>query len=268
MEKKQMIVSGHRIGYFQAGRGEKNVLLLHGYLESSEIWEEFSGALSGEVRLIVPDLPGHGDSEVPGGKPSIDRMAEMVFELMDKLGIERFTVAGHSMGGYVALAMAGQQASRLEGFCLFHSTPFADTGEKKENRERGIELIRQGKKNLLVGQHVPSTFALHHEQTMQKTIEAIRERALKTPDKGVIYVLEAMKNRPDRTRTLKELKIPVLLVHGMHDRFISLESLKRIHALVPRSVAVILENSGHMGFLEEPQEAAEHLLRFFRQIKV
>lgn len=268
MEKKQMIVRGHRTTYFQAGRGEKNVLLLHGYLESCEIWEEFSGALSGEARVIVPDLPGHGDSEVSGGKPSIDRMSEMVFELMDKLGIKRFTVAGHSMGGYVALAMAGQQASRLEGFCLFHSTPFADTGEKKQNRERGIELIRKGKKNQLVGQHVPSTFALHHEQTMQKTIEAIRERAIKTPDEGVIYALEAMKNRPDRTQTLKELKIPVLLAHGMHDRFIPLEVFKKIHALVPDSVAVYLENSGHMGFLEEPQVAAQHSLRFMRQIRV
>src|SRR5674536_23752 len=118
--------SGGRIHYSDSGNGTV-IVLLHGYLESSEVWNGFAEKLKSEFRIISVDLPGHGLSDVYGEVHSMEFMATAVKNLVDSLDLKKVFLLGHSMGGYVALAFLELFPEYLLGYCLFHSQPFADT---------------------------------------------------------------------------------------------------------------------------------------------
>ena len=130
-------------------QGERCVVLLHGYLESMFVWDDFVPLLYKRVRVVTLDLPGHGISEVRGECHSMEYLADVVRDALQALGIARCTLVGHSMGGYVALAFCERHPEMLDGLVLFSSTPNADTEEKRENRRREIALVRAGKKEQL-----------------------------------------------------------------------------------------------------------------------
>ncbi len=265
MTRKFKTAGGLQLAYSMEGEGHP-VVLLHGYLESSEIWRPLFEELAGRYRVIAPDLPGHGMSELPPGVPSLEKMGEALFSLFGELGVEHYCLLGHSMGGYLALAMAAQHPEQLRAFCLFHSTPYADNDEKKLNRDRAVELIRAGKKQQLVNNHSPNTFAPFNEGPMAAKIDALKQMALKTTDQGIVYALEAMKSRPDRLEVLRGLEVPVLVIQGLHDRFIAEELSRKIAGQVPGATHVFLEHSGHMGFLEEPRASSRYLIRFLDEV--
>jgi pimeloyl-ACP methyl ester carboxylesterase len=243
------------LSYSVLGNG-KTIVLLHGYLESKEIWGDFAEDLSGNFRVIVPDLPGHGSSGLPDGNLSVERMAELVKSILDKEDVEKCLLVGHSMGGYVALAFLDLFPEMLNGLSVFHSSPYADTDEKKQNRDREINIIRQGKKAQVYTAHFPNTFAKENVEIFANEIEKCKARAKNMSDEGIIAALEAMKNRPDRSMLLKGTKIPVQYIIGEKDNFIPMEILNKLQ-LPDNSEVVVLENSGHMGFIEEKENALE-----------
>ena len=122
-------------------KGDRCAVLLHGYLESMLVWDDFVPYLYKQVRVITLDLPGHGISVVKGPVHTMEYLADVVKDTLDALGIARCTLVGHSMGGYVALAFCEKYPERLDGVVLLSSTPDADTDEKKENRLREIKLV-------------------------------------------------------------------------------------------------------------------------------
>src|SRR5664280_241651 len=149
---------GRRIHYTDSGDGAV-IVLLHGYLESSEVWNGFSGKLALSFRVISVDLPGCGLSDVFGEVHSMEFMAVAIKELFDHLGIIKVFLTGHSLGGYVALAFLELFPDLLSGYCLFHSQPFADTPAAIEKRKREIEIVKMGKKNLMYPDNVIKMFA-------------------------------------------------------------------------------------------------------------
>jgi len=243
------------LNYNVLGKG-KTIVLLHGYLESKEIWDDFAKDLAESFRVIVPDLPGHGNSELPAGSLSVEKMAELVKQILDKENIDKCLLVGHSMGGYVALAFLELFPETLSGLSIFHSSPYADTEEKKQNRDREINIIHQGKKAQVYTAHFPNTFAKENVEMFADEIEKCKERAKNMPDDGIIAVLEAMKNRPDRSILLKDTKIPIQYIIGEQDNFIPMEILNKLQ-LPDNSEVVVLEKSGHMGFIEEKENALE-----------
>ena len=114
--------------------GDRCVVLLHGYLESLRVWDDFVGLLTDKVRVGAIDIPGHGRSSNIAPVHTMELMADVVAGVLDTLGIEKVTMVGHSMGGYVALAFCAAYAHRLDGLVLLSSTPNPDTDLKRENR--------------------------------------------------------------------------------------------------------------------------------------
>lgn len=252
-------LSNYKLRYRDKGQG-KVILLLHGYLESLETFETFANDLSRLARVITLDLPGHGLSEFIKNTCNIEEMADAVNELTDHLQLQKINLAGHSMGGYVALAYADKFSNKLESFCLFHSSPNADTEDKKANRQREIELVKQGKKELICKSNIPKTFSNKNQTKYAHEIERVTEIACKTPDKGIIAALEAMMNRPDRNDILKSLNMPKVSIMGKEDNFIPLpvaREIARINDLTP----FVLQTSGHMGFIEQRQECLREIFR-------
>jgi len=253
------------VSFRQFGCGNKKTLvLLHGYLESKEIWHEFAIGLGLKYRVVCIDIPGHGASGVFDEVNDMDSLAAAVDEVMLYLGIEKFHLVGHSMGGYVSMAYLDLFPEKLNSLVLFHSTCFADTEEKRANRKREISLIQEGKKDLIVNKNIPMAFADDNLEALSEKVEAAKKIAIKTDDEGIISILNGMMERPDRSQVLANTDVPVMIVAGMKDNYIPREAIEKMKALNKRIKVSELEESGHMGFVEEGVKALEGLNQFFK----
>lgn len=241
-------------------RGERCVVLLHGYLESMIVWDEFVDLLKEKVRVITLDLPGHGISNVVGEVHTMEYLAKCVGDAMAALGIERYSMVGHSMGGYVSLAMLDEFSDHIDNIILLSSTTSADSEEKCDRRRREIELIKAGKKNTLARLVPHAGFAPENVKRLQDYIEDISELILMTEDEGVIAILGGMIERQSRGDMLRESGIPHLFIFGRHDYYIPEEVAQKMIAEDPTARVVWLEHSGHMGFIEEPELCANAIL--------
>jgi pimeloyl-ACP methyl ester carboxylesterase len=253
------------IRYSDLGYGDP-VVLMHGYLESLEIWDGFADELSKDYRVISVDLPGHGRSGIYSAIDTMAIMADAVKQVLDTLGIGRAVIIGHSMGGYAALAFEDFYPEITIGFGLFHSHALADSEDKKENRDREIALVEAGKKQQFINVNIPNAFATDNHERFADEINRAREIALATPDKGIILALEGMKARPDRRDVLKISTDPLLVIAGKKDNYIPYEVYEQHYNLAPDTEVVILENSGHMGFIEEREKSLEGLRHFLARI--
>ena len=258
---KTIPFSGTGIRFSDEGAGT-TVVLLHGYLESLEIWDGFAEELSEKYRVICPDLPGHGKSGILGEVHNMEKLAEGVIAVLDHCGIEKCFIAGHSMGGYSGLAIMEGYSERLNGFCLFHSHPFPDKKQVRNNRCREIILVNQGKKDLISRINIPKAFAPHNINVRNFEIERATKIALSTPDEGIIACLKGMMERPSREKILKETTVPVLVIAGKYDNYISYEGVAKKIPLPEKSEFVTLENSGHIGFLEETEKSVKAISDF------
>lgn len=242
--------------------GDRCLVLLHGYLESLLVWSDFVPLLYKKVRVVTLDLPGHGISEVKGETHTMDFLADTVADAIRALGIDRCTLVGHSMGGYVALAVCERHPELLDGVVLLSSTPNPDTPEKAENRRREIALVKAGKKELLARVAPAAGFAEENRPRMKDAIEDLTEQVFITEDEGIVALLNGMIGRKDQNEMLRQTKVPVLFILGRKDNYIPVEVAEKMVAEHPEAKVVWLEHSGHMGFLEEPEKTAEALLDF------
>ncbi|MDR3235120.1 MAG: alpha/beta hydrolase [Prevotellaceae bacterium] len=242
--------------------GSKTLVLLHGYLETLSVWDDFVPLLDKDLRIIRIDLPGHGLSGAREPVTTVDFSAQAVYEALQKCGVEACTVVGHSMGGYVALSFAEQFPDAVNGLCLFHSTPHPDPETKREARDREIAFVREGKLPLIVSQSVPNMFADDNAARFKTKIEEIIEVSeIHEPD-GIAACLEGMKIRPDRNGFLADFKKPLLFIFGRKDRHIPIETAEALAAKFPHADVLWLPDAGHCGFVEAPQDTAEKISRF------
>ena len=252
---------GGEICYSDSGSG-KTIVLLHGYLESSEIWGSFAFDLAGKFRVLAVDLPGHGRSSVYGEIHTMEFMARAVKELLVSLGVEKAVLAGHSLGGYVTLAFLDLFPEMLSAYCLIHSHPHADSKEATEKRRREIAIVRAGKKELMYPDNVLRMYATSNLERMAEGLRRSKEIASEIPGEGIIAVLNGMINRPSRLKLMEQGRKPCLWFLGSMDNYIDHRAVQAGIKLPANTSVIILGNSGHMGFLEEPVATAEILTRF------
>lgn len=268
---KEILVDGKKIFYRVTGTG-KPVVLLHGFGEDGEIWNHQVAFLKDQFQLIVPDLPGSGQSEMSPDM-SIEGMAETVNTLLDKeLGAheeghsQKVTLIGHSMGGYIVLAFAEKYAGRLNAWGLFHSTAWADSEEKKATRQKGIAFIREHGAFEFLKTATPNLFS---QQTRDERPELIDEQISGLSNfsaTALVKYYESMMQRPDRSSILKKSGVPVLFIMGKYDTAVPLEdALQQCH-LPGKSYIHILHESGHMGMLEETGKSNRILKQFLLEI--
>jgi pimeloyl-ACP methyl ester carboxylesterase len=250
--------------YDDCGSG-KTIVLLHGYLETMDIWTDFAKQLSKHFRVVSIDIPGHGRSGKVADIHTMELMADAVDTVLTSLRIENSFIIGHSMGGYVTLAYLAKYRHKLNGICLFHSTPFADTEEKKANRDREIEIILQGHQELLFKTNVPKSFATDNLEKFKDKVEWAKRIAAQCKPDGIIAILEGMKKRPDRQIILKETGLPVLFILGKKDNYIPFDLMHSVAERSANGEILVLENSGHMGFIEEPEICLNTIFSFANQ---
>jgi pimeloyl-ACP methyl ester carboxylesterase len=253
---------GETITYSDTGKG-RVVILLHGFLGSHEIWQPIHDNLAKYFRVIAIDLPGHGKTACFGYVHSMDLMAKCVKSVMDNLRLKKYVIVGHSMGGYVALAFGELFPDNLRGLCLFHSTAYPDSDQKKRDRSRAIKLVKANAR-LYTRDTIKNLFATKNLDRFKSEVTFAQKIAFKTPKRGIVAALEGMKDRPNRDVILNFAEYPVMMIIGRYDNILPMQLLLNQSQLIKQKHILLLENEGHMGFLEAPKICLTHLKRFAR----
>jgi len=239
------------------------VVLLHGFCEDHSIWSNVLPVFRNRKTFLV-DLPGFGRSEAALAQPvTIDGVADVVYNsLIQAKGIEP-VVIGHSLGGYVALALAEKYGLSIHGIGLVHSTAFADTSEKRESRNKVIAFVKEHGVAAYTSQFVPGLFHSVFRRQHSEKVEEVANLAGKTPAPTLIAYAEAMRERPDRRRILTDFGGSKFVIAGDKDAAVPLEQSLILKDLVGEKNFILLEGVAHMGMFENPvacSKALYHLL--------
>lgn len=238
-------------------------MLIHGFGEDGEIWINQIQFLKDNCLLIVPDLPGSGNSEILlGNNISIDDYALVIKAILTEENIKTCSMIGHSMGGYITLAFAEKFPEILNSFGLIHSSAFADSELKKQTRKKAIEFINQNGSQSFLKTSTPNLF---YNKIKHKTdIDTLTSKDFS--QSVLVQYYNAMITRPDRTSVLKALKKPVLFIIGQNDQAVSFEDSLQQTYLPSYAYIHILRESAHMGMLEEKEKVNLTLISFLERV--
>jgi pimeloyl-ACP methyl ester carboxylesterase len=256
---KTLSYKNTKISYTDSGEGN-TIVLLHGFLENKKMWKDYITLFAEKNRVITIDLLGHGESESLGYVHSMEDNANVVQEVLQHLKIEKATILGHSMGGYVGLAFAELFPKNIQKLVLLNSTSKADSHEKKINRNRAIKAVKQNYVNF-VSLAIGNLFSENNRTRLADEIEKAKEQALKTPLQGIVASLEGMKIRKDRESLLQKNLFPVLLILGKKDPVLNYE--ENIAQIENTNVKLVSFEDGHMSQIENKEELETILLDFF-----
>lgn len=240
--------------YELSGKGKENLVLLHGFMENSDIWKFLEPHLSTKFKIIKIDLPGHGKSDNYSEIHSMEMMAIEVEKVISELNLEKIHLLGHSMGGYVSLAFAELFPEKLKSLTLFFSTFLADDEEKKDQRSKSLRIIKDAFKHY-VNAGIPNLFNPNEKDILEGKINFAKETALSTDNSGVLAAVKGMIARTDKLEVLKNLDGKILVLTGKHDSAVNTEkTLKNIPEKT--NIKSYVLDCGHMGQLEKPEICA------------
>ncbi len=249
-----------KISFSVYGKGA-SIVLLHGFLENSTMWNSMLPLLSKRNKIICIDLLGHGKSECIGYVHSMELLAEAVETVLKHLKIRKPIVIGHSMGGYVALAFAEKNPEKIKGFCLMNSTSLADDDERKLLRARANKMVQNNFKSM-VRLSFTNLFSEESRITYKDEMKAALNEALKTPVQGYIAASEGMRIRENKEQVLQNLSCKKLLVIGEKDPVLDFET--SLEEAKKNNLETVVLDGGHMSHIENKDELITALNQFVK----
>lgn len=246
---------GINIFYTDEGKGAAMVLL-HGFLENTTMWDEIKTSLLSKYRIITIDLLGHGQTGCLGYVHTMEMMAEAVEVVLNYLKIRKSIFVGHSMGGYVALAFAEKNPDAVKTLVLLNSTSKADSKEKQKNRDRAIALVKKDAASF-VRMSISNLFRPKNRKIFSEKIKLVKKEALKIPVQGIIAALEGMKIRKDREVLLHFSPYKKVLIIGKKDPVLDYNSL--LEQAQDSDIQIVEFNDGHMSHIENKDEVINFL---------
>jgi len=247
MEK--LTIDGIDLAYIRRGRGSP-LVLIHGYPLDHTIWDEVVPLMEKDFDLIIPDLRGFGESGMKESDNSIKGYATDIAGLLSHLNIKKASLAGHSMGGYVALAFAREFPDRLSGLAMVSSQPGADTPETRESRISTAKQVMEKGAGVVVDSMTPKL------STDKRVQDYARQLIGKQRPEGISNALNSMAGRPDSTELFATFKFPVLIIHGDADVLIPVKRGREMKAALPLAKYFELAGLGHMAMMEKPEAVA------------
>lgn len=245
-------INGIELAYTRRGKGTP-LVLLHGYPLDHHIWDEVAPLLENKFDLILPDLRGFGRSSTVDTPYTMDDFASDIADLLDYLGVGKAAIAGHSMGGYVALAFVRLFPDRVAGLGLIASQTLADPPDRKEARYKSAaEVAEKGIGGVMD--------AMAPKFTNDPALQAYAREVMKRQNpRAYISALKAMAERQDSSFLLASMRYPVVLVHGDTDALIPIERAREVKEAIPHALLAELPGVGHLPMLEAKEETARAL---------
>lgn len=242
-----------------SGKGEA-IVLIAGFPLTREIWDRQAAQLAEHHLVIRPDLRGIGASSVPDGPYLMETLAGDIAAVLDALGIERAAIAGHSLGGYVAMAFCRMYSERVSKLALVCSRLAADSPEKARDRESLADRAEAADSIVpVIDAYIPNLFAQRTAAERPELIERARQIARGIDPKGAAAMLRGMAQRVDSWDIAEDLEMPVLIAAGEDDRIVPLTEAEEMRAAFPRAGLRVIARSGHLPMLESAQALSEVL---------
>ena len=256
------MVDGHAVHYRDEGRSNgKALVLLHGFLQSLDVWSSYVLTYMHDLRVITIDLPGHGHTETFGEVHSMDFMARIVKNVLDEAGVSQCVMIGHSLGGYVALAFAEKYPYSLRGLGLINSHALSDSEQHHASRLAVCEQVKENRASYIVN-FVPTLFDDTNRAALLQDIKDLQEQCLETRTESIIAAQKGMMARPARIDVLQQLEVPVLFIYGKNDNRIPLEIAISQAMLPHHSEILLLDHVGHMAFMEDREYVKPRIKNF------
>lgn len=261
------LVRGIEIAYDDVGSGP-SVVLLHGYPFNRSMWRDQLVELQKDHRVITPDLRGHGESAVAQSPATMERMAGDVASLLEILNVSRATIAGLSMGGYVALAFYRLFPLRVRSLVLADTRPQEDTEEGKQNREKQAEkALKEGMEGI-ADALLPKLLAAETVATRPEVVKRVRKMIVETTPEGAAAALRGMAQRQDHTSFLSRIIAPTLIIVGSEDTLTPLDDAEMMHREIGGSRMEVIKGAGHVSNIENPEQFNQALVSFLRGVEV
>ncbi len=243
---------------------QPNVVLLHAFPVNRGLWLPVAHQLGqAGFRAIVPDLPGFGESPVSPRNPSVEVMAQAVLSDLDDLGVDRFCVAGLSMGGYVAMAMLRLAPDRISGLALVDTKMAADAPAARDNRYAVADRAEaEGSLDFLVEAMIPNLLSPITIARRRDVVDTVSGWIRSTDPAGVAWAQRAMATRPDSTEDLAGFTRPALVLAGADDTISPPAEQRQIAAVMQDTELVLVPDVGHLSAIEDPDAVAQALIRW------
>ncbi len=259
-----MILEHKSINVFYTEKGKGSVVvLLHGFLEDSTMWNDLVLQLSKKKRVICIDLLGHGKTNCLSYVHSMEDMANAVKTVLNHLKLRRYTFIGHSMGGYVALAFAKANQKSIKGLCLLNSTFEPDDSERKLLRTRANKMVQNNFENI-VRISFANLFSNTSKTTHKNEFESALKIALKTPLQGYMAAQEGMKLREDSSLFFANATFKKLILLGQKDTLIDGEKMTLFAK--NNTIEIQLFSEGHMSYIENKEEFLLKIMQFVEKL--
>ena len=249
-EHRSVLYRGATVVYSCYGRrGAPAVVLIPGFLETRAAFVPLAEQWASRYRVVLVDVLGHGESGCAGYVHTMEDQADAVLAVLRAERIRFFRVAGHSMGGYIALALMERVPDRLRGVLLLNTHPFADSEERRALRRRAMEIAKKEKSSYLHAA-IPALVAPENADRLREELRVMAEAARTMPVQGILAAQEGMMLRADRSGLLQTVQpFPVVVVAGVDDPVIPLEVTEaywNLPAITERRALA----GGHLSFLE------------------
>ena len=246
--------------YLEAGNGWP-VLLLHAFPLNADMWRPQLERLVNGWRYIAPDLRGFGPERLTPAA-SMDDFADDVVALLDALEIEKATIGGLSMGGYVTFALLRRAPERFNAVVLADTRSTADTGDGRAARGKMIDTLRSSGVAAVVDEMMPKLLGETTRRERPQVADHVRDIALMNAAEGVAGAVAAMRDRPDSTPQLARISVPVLLIVGEEDTLTPPTDSEAMRADIGRAHLVDIPRAGHLSNLEAPDPFSAALADF------
>ena len=236
------------------------LLLIHAFPLNRRMWDPQIAALKSEFEVIAPDIRGFGEYQPPSPW-TMDEMADDLRTMLDSLGIQTCTVAGVSMGGYIALAFWSKYPERISRLVLANTRARADNETEKNARNEMIAAIQQNGTAILPDRMLPR---LLRPNAPHDVLLAVRKMIEEASDSAATYAVMAMRDRVDFSTSLHRINFPTMVLTGADDVIIRAEDSRALADAIPGSRFITIPGSGHLSNLENPEEFNRALLGFLR----
>ena len=267
LERRAMtLASGAEVVYLDSGGAGEPLVLVHGIGASKDHWPRLAARFGGRFRIVIPDLPGYGESTHDGVDTSLGGLAEAVHEITGTLGLGRFHLAGSSMGGRVAAVYAAAHPDRLRTLWLLN--PAGALGEALSEMILQTEAGETPPLFSRTAEEYASTIAFTMAQPPAFPGPILRVLAAEGAPHYDRYqrlfaaLADELRDGTPTEDLLRDLDVPTLVTWGAEDRVLHPSGAATIAAAMPNATAHVMPGVGHVPMIEDPTGAAAAFLDF------
>jgi pimeloyl-ACP methyl ester carboxylesterase len=248
----------------QVGVG-RPVVLLHAFPLSSDLFKPQLAALAPFARILTPDLPGFGNTPLLAQNPTVDTVADALAQTLDNREVrEPIILGGVSMGGYVTFAFARKYPHRVAGLILANTRAEADDEVARNNREKMLAAIPTQSASEIVRSMIPRLLGAATQAERPDIVAEVARMGSVQRLEGIAAAVRMLRDRPDSTANLAEIRVPTLIVVGTEDILTPPPLAEKMASEIQGAKLVKIEKAGHLANLEQAERFNEAVIAFLQ----